>query len=154
MFKPPMHFDGEFTELRCHKLDIACQPFCCHHWEADCFASPHLTTPHNARVLKLTELSSLFVVAGFSSLFLYRRWYRCHVVLDSFAMDKGVIDRREHLSLKDFQAFYDGKKPVRFLCLLLIFTLNEFMLRCVFSIAQDFCSYISSSSCPQHVVID
>ncbi len=110
-----MHFDGEFTELRCHKLDIACQPFCCHHWEADCFASPHLTTPHNARVLKLTELSSLFVVAGFSSLFLYRRWYRCHVVLDSFAMDKGVIDRREHLSLKDFQAFYDGKKPVRFL---------------------------------------
>ncbi|CAK9871623.1 unnamed protein product [Sphagnum jensenii] len=49
---------------------------------------------------------------GFSSLFLYRRWYRCHVVLDSFAMDKGVIDRREHLSLKDFQAFYDGKKPV------------------------------------------
>ncbi|CAK9218145.1 unnamed protein product [Sphagnum troendelagicum] len=61
---------------------------------------------------KLTELSSLFVVAGFSSLFLYRRWYRCHVVLDSFAMDQGVIDRREHLSLKDFQAFYDGKKPV------------------------------------------
>jgi hypothetical protein len=27
-------------------------------------------------------------------------------------MDQGVIDRREHLSLKDFQAFYDGKKPV------------------------------------------
>jgi hypothetical protein len=46
-----MHFDGEFTELGCHKLVIACQPFCCHHWEADCFASPHLTTPHNARVL-------------------------------------------------------------------------------------------------------
>jgi hypothetical protein len=97
---------------------------------------------------------------GFSSLFLYRRWYRCHVVLDSFAMDQGVIDRREHLSLKDFQAFYDGKKPVRFLCLLLIFTLNEFMLRCVFSISQDFCSHgpssssSSSSSCPQHVVID
>jgi hypothetical protein len=37
-------------------------------------------------------------------------------------MDKGVIERREHLSLKDFQAFYDGKKPVRFLFLLLIFT--------------------------------
>jgi hypothetical protein len=91
---------------------------------------------------------------GFSSLFLYRQWYRCHVVLDSFAMDKGVIDRRENLSLKDFQAFYDGKKPVRFLCLLLIFTLNEFMLHCVFSISQDFCSYGSSPSCPQHVVID
>lgn len=50
---------------------------------------------------------------GFSSLFLYKRWYRCNIALQGFAVDTGVIDRRENLSLEEFRATYDGKKPVR-----------------------------------------
>lgn len=49
---------------------------------------------------------------GFTSLFLYRRWYRCNVNLGSFAVDSGMIDRRHGLSLEEFTSTYDGKKPV------------------------------------------
>nr|XP_024381426.1 F-box protein At1g78280-like isoform X2 [Physcomitrium patens] len=49
---------------------------------------------------------------GFSSMFLYKRWYRCNIALESFACDTGVIERRENLSLDEFRSTYDGKKPV------------------------------------------
>eukprot|EP00897_Mesotaenium_endlicherianum_P001635 jgi/Mesen1/149/ME1130687C07576 len=45
-------------------------------------------------------------------MYLYRRWYRCHVALDSFAADDGVIDRRTGLSPHEFLEQYDGNKPV------------------------------------------
>lgn len=47
-------------------------------------------------------------------MFLYKRWYRGHIALESFAADTGVIERRENLSLEEFRIKYDGKKPVRF----------------------------------------
>lgn len=50
---------------------------------------------------------------GFGSMFLYKRWYRCHIALESFAADTGVIERRENLSSEEFHTKYDGKKPVR-----------------------------------------
>lgn len=46
-------------------------------------------------------------------MFLYKRWYRCNIALESFACDTGVIERRENLSLDEFRSTYDGKKPVR-----------------------------------------
>ncbi|XP_024388879.1 lysine-specific demethylase JMJ21 isoform X3 [Physcomitrium patens] len=49
---------------------------------------------------------------GFSSMFLYKRWYRCNMALESFACDTGVIDRKKNLSLEEFRSKYDGKKPV------------------------------------------
>ncbi|CAM6089280.1 unnamed protein product [Calypogeia fissa] len=49
---------------------------------------------------------------GFSSLFLYQRWYRCHVALEGFALDKGVVERRSSVLPEEFSAKYDGKKPV------------------------------------------
>lgn len=58
-------------------------------------------------------LLALWSWPGFSSLFLYKRWYRCNIALQGFAVDTGVIDRRENLSLEEFRATYDGKKPVR-----------------------------------------
>ncbi|KAJ7561350.1 hypothetical protein O6H91_03G025100 [Diphasiastrum complanatum] len=50
--------------------------------------------------------------AGFNSLFLYRRWYRCHMHLESFILDNGQIDRREGMMTEEFKATYDGRKPV------------------------------------------
>lgn len=47
-------------------------------------------------------------------MFLYKRWYRGHIALESFAADTGIIERRENLSLEEFRIKYDGKKPVRF----------------------------------------
>ncbi|GAB2224257.1 hypothetical protein Droror1_Dr00005009 [Drosera rotundifolia] len=49
---------------------------------------------------------------GFSSLFLYRRLYRCYTRLEGFYADDGVVERRNELSLEQFQNEYDGKKPV------------------------------------------
>ncbi|KAL6578361.1 hypothetical protein OROMI_010689 [Orobanche minor] len=49
---------------------------------------------------------------GFSSLFLYRRLYRCYTSLHGFTFDDGNVDRRKNLSLEEFHDVYDGKKPV------------------------------------------
>ncbi|GAB4861269.1 hypothetical protein Ancab_036430 [Ancistrocladus abbreviatus] len=49
---------------------------------------------------------------GFSSLFLYRRLYRCYTRLDGFAEDGGNVERKKDLSLEEFHHEYDGKKPV------------------------------------------
>ncbi|MCO5571689.1 hypothetical protein L7F22_025436 [Adiantum nelumboides] len=51
-------------------------------------------------------------IDGFSSPFLYRRWYRCNVNLSYFEIDGHVIDRRHNLSLKEFAESYDAKKPI------------------------------------------
>eukprot|EP00850_Spirogloea_muscicola_P003748 SM000015S01248 [mRNA] locus=s15:802563:808955:+ [translate_table: standard] len=49
---------------------------------------------------------------GFTSLFLYRRWYRCHVALAGFALDDGAIDRRAGVDTAAFARDFDGIKPV------------------------------------------
>ncbi|KAK4489957.1 hypothetical protein RD792_000611 [Penstemon davidsonii] len=61
---------------------------------------------------KNTALHHISPHAGFNSLFLYRRLYRCYTTLSGFSFDKGNVDRRENLSLKDFSTEYDGQKPV------------------------------------------
>jgi hypothetical protein len=50
--------------------------------------------------------------AGFSSLFLYKRLYRCHTTLSGFNFDDGNVERRGDLSLEEFSQEYDGRKPV------------------------------------------
>ncbi|XVE55528.1 hypothetical protein DITRI_Ditri03aG0166000 [Diplodiscus trichospermus] len=49
---------------------------------------------------------------GFSSLFLYRRLYRCHTTLDVFSFDDGNVERPNDLSAEHFHREYDGNKPV------------------------------------------
>eukprot|EP00850_Spirogloea_muscicola_P016123 SM000128S26256 [mRNA] locus=s128:406426:412790:- [translate_table: standard] len=49
---------------------------------------------------------------GFTSLFLYRRWYRCHVALAGFALDDGAIERRAGIEAAAFAREFDGIKPV------------------------------------------
>ncbi|KAF3320802.1 F-box protein [Carex littledalei] len=49
---------------------------------------------------------------GFFSLFLYKRWYRCHTSLSSFSLDNGYLERKEDLSQDEFSLNYDGKKPI------------------------------------------
>ncbi|XVF39550.1 hypothetical protein PTKIN_Ptkin01aG0043200 [Pterospermum kingtungense] len=49
---------------------------------------------------------------GFSSLFLYRRLYRCHTTLDGFCFDDGNVERRNDLSAEQFHHEFDGNKPV------------------------------------------
>ncbi|KAI3460046.1 hypothetical protein Pfo_016709 [Paulownia fortunei] len=49
---------------------------------------------------------------GFSSMFLYRRLYRCYTSLNGFSFDDGNVERRENLSLEEFHREYDGQKPV------------------------------------------
>ncbi|XVE95270.1 hypothetical protein REPUB_Repub02eG0081900 [Reevesia pubescens] len=49
---------------------------------------------------------------GFSSLFLYRRLYRCHATLDGFSFDDGNVERQDDLSAEWFHREYDGNKPV------------------------------------------
>ncbi|KAF3781067.1 F-box protein [Nymphaea thermarum] len=49
---------------------------------------------------------------GFSSMFLYKRWYRCFTALDGFSMDIGKVERKTNLTLEEFSVEYDGKKPV------------------------------------------
>lgn len=51
--------------------------------------------------------------AGFNSLFLYRRLYRCHTTLDTFYTEGGNVERINDISLKDFSNKYDMKKPVQ-----------------------------------------
>lgn len=63
-------------------------------------------------------------LTGFSSMFLYKRWYRCNMALESFACDTGVIDRKKNLSLEEFRSKYDGKKPVRLICLFIYLFVN------------------------------
>jgi tRNA(His) 5'-end guanylyltransferase len=50
--------------------------------------------------------------AGFSSLYLYRRWYRCVTSLSSFSFDDGHVERKDDLVLDQFHSQYDGKSPV------------------------------------------
>ncbi|XP_024543827.1 F-box protein At1g78280 isoform X2 [Selaginella moellendorffii] len=49
---------------------------------------------------------------GFTSLYLYRRWYRCHMSLENFFYDAGAIERRKELSYDVFVQNYDVQKPV------------------------------------------
>uniref|UniRef100_A0A0D6R5E3 JmjC domain-containing protein n=1 Tax=Araucaria cunninghamii TaxID=56994 RepID=A0A0D6R5E3_ARACU len=49
---------------------------------------------------------------GFSSLFLYKRWYRCHVAFENFSFDNGVVERIGDISSEEFRLRYDGKGPV------------------------------------------
>nr|CAB3500614.1 unnamed protein product [Digitaria exilis] len=49
---------------------------------------------------------------GFSSLYLYRRWYRCFTSLSSFSFDDGHVEREDDLLLDQFRSQYDGKGPV------------------------------------------
>ncbi|CAI7793324.1 unnamed protein product [Closterium sp. NIES-54] len=49
----------------------------------------------------------------FQSMFLYRRWYRCHVKLEAFEGDTGHVERRAALSPDEFRHSYDGRRPVR-----------------------------------------
>jgi tRNA(Arg) A34 adenosine deaminase TadA len=60
----------------------------------------------------LFGLLNCLMCAGFYSIFLYRRWYRCHVDTRQFGVDTGVIDRRHNISFEEFVSTYDGKKPV------------------------------------------
>ncbi|CAI7919963.1 unnamed protein product, partial [Closterium sp. NIES-53] len=48
----------------------------------------------------------------FQSMFLYRRWYRCHVKLEAFEGDTGHVERRAALSPDEFRHSYDGRRPV------------------------------------------
>ena len=50
--------------------------------------------------------------AGFSSLFLYRRLYRCHTSLNGFSFDDGNVERKENISFEEFHMEYDCQKPV------------------------------------------
>lgn len=62
----------------------------------------------------VVSLNSLLdASAGFSSMFLYKRWYRCFTALDGFSMDIGKVERKTSLTLEEFRVGYDGKKPVR-----------------------------------------
>ncbi|CAN8233943.1 unnamed protein product [Cochlearia groenlandica] len=49
---------------------------------------------------------------GFSSLYLYKRFYRCNASLDGFSFDNGNVERRREISLDEFSKEYDAKKPV------------------------------------------
>lgn len=50
--------------------------------------------------------------AGFNSLFLYRRLYRCYTTLNGFGFDNGNVERSKNLSLEEFYDKYDEQKPV------------------------------------------
>lgn len=65
-------------------------------------------------VLVLLMLSTIMLTscAGFSSLYLYRRWYRCFTSLSSFSFDDGHVERKDDLLLDQFRSQYDGKGPV------------------------------------------
>lgn len=65
-------------------------------------------------VLRCVLLDHNLLWAGFNSIFLYRRFYRCHTTLDGFYLDAGNVERKDDLSLEEFQNEFDGKKPVCF----------------------------------------
>ncbi|GJP47702.1 hypothetical protein CLOM_g6874 [Closterium sp. NIES-68] len=48
----------------------------------------------------------------FQSMFLYRRWYRCHVKLETFEGDTGHVERRAGVTPDEFRRSYDGRRPV------------------------------------------
>ncbi|KAJ8433781.1 hypothetical protein Cgig2_025944 [Carnegiea gigantea] len=50
--------------------------------------------------------------AGFYSLFLYKRLYRCYTTLEGFSVDNGNVEKESNPSLEEFHNKYDGKKPV------------------------------------------
>lgn len=49
---------------------------------------------------------------GFSSLFLYKRWYRCFTTLDKFTLDTKDIERRNNCALEEINYKIDEKKPI------------------------------------------
>jgi hypothetical protein len=63
-------------------------------------------------VLLLFSTFTLTSSAGFSSLYLYRRWYRCFTSLSSFSFDDGHVEKKDDLLLDQFRSQYDGKSPV------------------------------------------
>ncbi|CAN0889949.1 Lysine-specific demethylase JMJ21 [Linum grandiflorum] len=70
------------------------------------------TTLHLENVEDKGHSGRQIVFDGFSSLYLYRRLYRCNTTLDSFTFDGGNVERKKEISLEEFQHQYDGKKPV------------------------------------------
>lgn len=50
--------------------------------------------------------------AGFNSMFLYCRLYRCYTSLNGFYYDTGNVEREKNLSIEEFRDKYDGQKPV------------------------------------------
>ncbi|KAH7295900.1 hypothetical protein KP509_27G069900 [Ceratopteris richardii] len=59
---------------------------------------------------KLTNVKLQF--SGFSSMYLYRRWYRCNIDLSNFVVNVHMLDRRHDLSMKEFSATYCTKQPL------------------------------------------
>lgn len=51
---------------------------------------------------------------GFYSIFLYRRLYRCHTSLSSFAFDDGNVERKKVLTREEFDRECGGMEPVCF----------------------------------------
>lgn len=63
-------------------------------------------------VLSFFSAHLLCSFAGFMSLYLYKRFYRCNTSLDGFSFDNGNVERRRDISLDEFSKEYDAKKPV------------------------------------------
>ncbi|CAN1181872.1 Lysine-specific demethylase JMJ21 [Linum perenne] len=70
------------------------------------------TTLHLENVADKVTSGRPLAFDGFSSLFLYRRLYRCNTTLNSFTFDGGNVERKKEISLEEFHNQYDGKKPV------------------------------------------
>ncbi|KAI4388722.1 hypothetical protein MLD38_001027 [Melastoma candidum] len=72
------------------------------------------TTLHleNVPLEKIHFLQKPLQCPGFNSLFLYKRFYRCHTTLDGFYMDSGNVKREKDISLEEFYRIYDGIQPV------------------------------------------
>lgn len=73
---------------------------------------------HKVVVFYFYSLANMIMVvlsthgAGFNSLYLYKRFYRCNASLDGFSFDDGNVERRRDISLDEFTKEYDAKKPV------------------------------------------
>lgn len=100
IYQKPRHFDGKI-----HLLYVFC--FCLYNL-------PIYT----------------YFPAGFNSLYLYRRWYRCFTTLSSFSFEDAHVERKDDLSLDQFRSQYDGKSPVR---IELTFSFNSDLTTCGFS---------------------
>ncbi|OEL37244.1 F-box protein [Dichanthelium oligosanthes] len=74
--------------------------------ETDCFIFRLALCSENDEVQKPRQFD------GFSSLYLYRRWYRCFTSLSNFSFDDGHVERKDDLLLDQFRSQYDGKGPV------------------------------------------
>lgn len=66
----------------------------------------------HAMVVTSNIANSILPRAGFNSLFLYRRLYRCYTQLNGFSFDHGNVERKTDLTLEEFHQQYDGQKPV------------------------------------------